>query len=268
MVGKQLIDVDAEIGNIATEGPEPDPRVGVVVALAKLEEAPERSYDLDAPLHRFAGQRVQYHVDALAAGYRAHVIDEVEVARGKYVVSAEHPQEVAFFLRTRGRNRARASPTGDLKCGQAHASGATMNKQPLPAGQPSQVVQRVIGRQKGDRNCGASLERESSGQRRNGGLRCDDTRRKGARRERDDTIAALYAANSRAHGDHRSGPFDAKCGTREAVLECFFRQQAQRPHHVTEIEASGHDVDRDLSGARCDQWFLDPVDTVDAGAAG
>ena len=104
---QQLVEIDAEIGEVATERPEPDGRVGEIVALAEFDEAPERFEQADAALHRLARERVEHDADAAVPGRAPHVVDEGAGARIERVFRAERERQVAL-LRASRRSRSPA----------------------------------------------------------------------------------------------------------------------------------------------------------------
>ena len=76
----ELIDVDAEVGDVAAERAQRDLGVLVVVALAEFEEAAEGTHQFEAALHGFAGERIEHDVDALGHD-RADLVVECRAMR-------------------------------------------------------------------------------------------------------------------------------------------------------------------------------------------
>ncbi len=148
-VEHQLVEIDAEIGEVPSERPQPDMRVGDVVALAELDETAERTQAGDAALHRVAGEAVEDDVDTVA-GDRPNVVDEVARAGIENVGDVEAAEQVALGLRAGGGDDLRAARLRDLDRGHADRAGATVNENPFAAFEPRLPDERVIGGEERD----------------------------------------------------------------------------------------------------------------------
>ena len=108
----KLIEIDAEIAEIAAERSEADRRVGEVVALAEFDEPSERLQQAEAALHRFARERIEDDRRRRARrSTRMTSSTKAAGARIEGVLGAERERKRALFRRSRGDDRARATPT-------------------------------------------------------------------------------------------------------------------------------------------------------------
>ncbi len=146
----QLIGIDAEIGNVASEGAQPNPGIGVKIALSQLAEPAERRKQLQAAFHRFTGQRVQDNVDTFR-GYRRDFVDKRQRTGIEDVVSTHGTQEGLFFRRPGSHNCPGAHGFGHLKGSQPYRACPTMDEQPFAGSKPGKMVQRIVHGEKRNR---------------------------------------------------------------------------------------------------------------------
>ncbi len=162
-VDHQLIEVDAEIGEILAERPKADMRVGRIVAFSKLDKATECAQAGDAAFHRFAGETVENDVDT-RSGDRPHLLDETGGSRIEHIRHAQCPEQVAFGLRARRRDDACAACLRNLDRGHADGSRSSVNEHPLAAIELRLPGERIISRQECHRDGRAGLKAQCIGQ--------------------------------------------------------------------------------------------------------
>ena len=137
----------------------------------------------------------------------------------------------------------------DLQGRETHRAGAAMDQHGLAFLQARQMHERVVGGEEGDRQGGGGLEGEVGRQRAHREGRGHDVAGKAAGHEGDDAVANLVFERLGPDSAHDAGAFHAQRRTGIAVFQRFFRQEAQVPHHVTEVEAGRDHLDLDLAGA-------------------
>ncbi|RFZ61596.1 hypothetical protein DE4576_05456 [Mycobacterium marinum] len=115
------------------------------VGLAHLQEHPARAQQAQRSIHEFAGQRVQHHIDATAAGDLAEFLLEFQAARIRDVVfvKAHGPQDVPFALAGGGVHLQTQVP-GQLHGCHAHPAGGGVDQYPLAWLDIGQVHERVV----------------------------------------------------------------------------------------------------------------------------
>ena len=226
MVDDQLVDVDAEVAEVAAERPQADMSVGVEIALAELDEPAERPQAVERADHRFAGQRIQHDVDAAALGVGGNLVGEGERARIQHQVGAEIAQHRALFLRAGRGNDLGTAEARDLQGREPHRAGAAMDQHSLAFFQARQMHQRVVGGEEGDGQGGGRLEGEVARQRAHREGRGHDVAGKAAGHEGDDAVADLVFERLGPDGAHDAGAFHAQRRTGIAVFQRFFRQEA------------------------------------------
>ena len=146
----ELVDVDAEIAQIAAQRPQTEMGVGVEVALAQFDEATERLQAIHGTYHRLAGQRVQDNVDTLAAGEAHHVLREREGAGIADEVGAEAAQQGPLLAAAGRRDDDCATMLCDLHGGQADRAGAAVDQNGFARLQPGKVRERIVGGEERD----------------------------------------------------------------------------------------------------------------------
>ncbi len=155
-IDQKLIGVDTEIADIAPERTQADLAVGVIVTLAKLQEAAEGLDQLDAPLHRFRKERIENEINTFTARKPPHAGHEIQRAGIKHVIGAEHLEEATFFDRA-GRGDHLGTPVlGNLERSQTDTTGSTMDQDGLVRLNAPKLDHRIIGGQKGNRHSGGS----------------------------------------------------------------------------------------------------------------
>ena len=70
----ELVRVNAEIADVVLERAQTDPGVFVEVAFAQFQETSKWPQDTEISVDRLAGQRVQHHIDAFAAGQGENLV--------------------------------------------------------------------------------------------------------------------------------------------------------------------------------------------------
>ncbi len=78
---EQLVEIDTEITQVPTEGPQPDRSIGEIVALAEFDKPSERPQEAEAALHGFACKRIENHRDSVTLGRTNDIIDKGAGAR-------------------------------------------------------------------------------------------------------------------------------------------------------------------------------------------
>ena len=122
------VEVDGEEREVLVERLQAEPGVLVDVALADLEEAAVIGEDGDAPRDGLAGQRVEDHVDAPAAGAPEHLVGEVERPRVHDAVDAQRPEVLALLGRAGGGEDLGPGAAGQLDGRQADAARRRMDQ--------------------------------------------------------------------------------------------------------------------------------------------
>ena len=112
---------------------------------------------------KLAGERIEHHIHAFAAGQASHVLDEGQGARIEHVLHAQRVQEGALLRTVRCGEDLSADALGELQRGQADAAGRGVDQHPFAFHQVADVVQGVIGGQKGQRDHGRLLKGEIGG---------------------------------------------------------------------------------------------------------
>ncbi|MCY1501841.1 hypothetical protein D9M68_359270 [compost metagenome] len=152
LVDQQLVGVDAEIADIAAEGPETNLAVGIVVAFAELEEATEGLHECQALFHGFGKERIQNEIDTLSVRYGANVVDETERTGIEDVIGTQHRQEAALLARACRGDDLGTLQFRDLQRGKADAAGSAVDEDRFVRLDAAEFHHGVIGGQEGDRH--------------------------------------------------------------------------------------------------------------------
>ena len=258
-VEHQLVNIDAEVGDVVAQRTQADRRVLVEVPLAKFKKAPQRLQDLQAAHHRLARQRVEHHIHATAAGQRQDLVAEGQAARIEHMVDIEQAQQVALGLGPGGGEDFRALHLRDLDRGQSDAACGAMDKHLFARREPGQVMQAVIrgeerrldSRRSFEGPCCRLLQHRRGSRDRAGG--------KTGGGEGDDFVAYRDLLDAAAQPGDDTGNLHAQGVAGESSFQRFFGQLAHRAHHVAEIEASGAYLDDHLVFPRIPRGTVLPV---------
>ena len=110
-------------------------RILVDVALADLDEATELREAGKPHRDRFAGERVQNHIHALAVGQIHHGLGKIAAARIDHVFHAERFEQSAFAWAARGGDDFRPKMKRDLDRGHSDTARAGMDENALALAQ-------------------------------------------------------------------------------------------------------------------------------------
>ena len=210
---------------------------------------------LDEPL---AGEAVEHHVHALAAGGREDLLAEVGRAAVEDVLDAERAQ--IGLLRGAGRGEHfRARGLRQLDGRQPDPAGAGVDEHPLARRQPREA-EGQLGRDEGAGNGGQPRDGDALGRGRDEFLVRDHLLREGAEAEAHDVVAYGHGGDLGADG-HRVA---AQLAAQVPLLD-----EAERAEHVPEVEPRRLHRDAHLprlQGARGQRFDLRLVEH--AGAIG
>ena len=202
----------------------------------------------DALRDRFAGERVEHDVHALAAGQVEHLLGEGERARIHDVLDAERREIGALLGAAGGGEDLGADLLRDLDRRQADAAGRRVDQHPFAAAQLREPVERVVRRHEGARNGGRGLE----GHRRGLAHHQRGARRREAgeriRRDRDHLVARREARNVASAAHHPSGAIEPQALLAERLLRGDRRDHSGGQHDVAEIQSGGRDGDLHFVG--------------------
>jgi len=123
----------------------------VKIALAEFDEAAVRTKDREPLVDRLARQRIEDDVDPLAAGHLADIVGEGERAGVDDVLHPKPSQQRPFFRRTRRREDFCPDRLRELDRGEAHPARGTVDQNAFALGQMRQMMQRIVDRDRGDR---------------------------------------------------------------------------------------------------------------------
>ncbi len=194
------------------------------------------------------------------------LVGEREPARIEHLVRAEAGEERALLGGARGGEHGRAAPLGDLERGEADAAGPAVDEDGVALLQLAELDQRIVGGEERDGHAGGRRRAEVGRTLRDRRRRDGDVGGEAGGRERDHRVADGKVGHVGADSFDHTGAFHAERRAGEAVLQRLVRQEAERPHHVAEVQADGLDAQAHVActepGALCGA----PDEVVDGAA--
>ena len=152
------VEVDGEEREVLAERQQAQPGVLIDVPLADLEEPAVIGEAGDPPRDGLAGQGVEDHVHAPAAGAPEHLVGEVERPRVHDALDPERPEVLPLLGCTGGGEDLGPGAAGQLNSRQADAARRRMDQDALSRPEPAQVFQGVGRGEEGDREGRGLLE--------------------------------------------------------------------------------------------------------------
>ena len=221
----QLVDVDAEIGEVAPQRPQAEMGVGIEVTLAQLYEAAERSQAIHRPCHGPTGERIQHDVDAFAGGVLGDLVSEGQAARITDEVDAKIAQEGPLLVAACGRDDLGPALAGDLDRGEADCASASVDQDGLIGADLAEMDQRIVGGEECHRDRARRFEGYPDRQRTDGKCLRHYVACEALRCEGDDTIANRERIDARAAAHDGPGAFHAESGPGIAVFQSLLGLQ-------------------------------------------
>ena len=148
-------------GSVVAQRAQRDARVLVNVAFADLDEAAELGEARKPHRDRFAGERVQHHIDALAVGQIHYRLSEITATRVDHVFHAERFEQSAFARAAGAGDHFRAEMKRNLDRGHSDAARAGMNENALALAQARHVLQRMPRGHEDDRHSGRRFKSQA-----------------------------------------------------------------------------------------------------------
>ncbi len=211
-----------------------------LVGLAHLQEPAALAEQPQARVDELAGQAVQHHVDAGAAGGRPEGVLEVEGAGAGDALLGDPPVAQQLLLgRARGGVDLQTQVPGQLQRGGADAAGRRVHQQFLPRLDLGEVDQAHVGGEEGDRHRRRLLEGPARRHGHEQALVGDADRAERLGGQAHHPVAHREPGRPGAdRGDH-AGHLATEPGQAG--------HQVERDHDVLEVQAGGPDVQPDLA---------------------
>ena len=229
-------------GGVVLEDGHLQARVGQDVALADLDEAAKVRHALPRGAQRVAGQRVEHHVDAAAAGGAQDALGKGRVAAEEDVVLGQAvrvDEELLLVRAADGGVDLGADHLAEHDGGLADAAGGGVDEYRLAALQAADVEEAVVGRGEDDGHGGGRLEAHVVGHARGAGGLAARVGGVGALGAGADPVADLEVGDGAADGVDHAGALDAQ--VRAGHL-------AHGHHDVLEVHRRDLDLNGDLVG--------------------
>ena len=226
------LQIESKIGKIIAKWEQAQRLVLINVGLADFDEAAVRGEDRKAAGNVFAGERVENHVDAVAAGRFHNFVGERERTRVQDMRHSPRFQVRALLRRAGGGENFRAGVLGQLHCGKPHAASRGVNQHALSAGKLGEMVEGIVGRKKRDRNGGCLSKAEYGWLWHNGTRIRSRVGAEAAVGYGDHLVACFPIRYARADGGNYSRALGAKGNRSAGIYACGI-------HHIAKVQARG-----------------------------
>ena len=247
----QLSEINPEEGEIVAEGVEPHLGVRVDILLPDFKEAAERSQETHAGRNEFARQSIQDHVHALAVCQRVDFVDELQASRVHDMLYAQASEIVAFEILARGGVDLGPDRLRKLDRSQTDPTRASMNQDALARLQARSLVQRIVDRQKGDRNPRTIRVAEALGEQSRHVSLGDHIRAETVVGEGDHRIAHDEVLHVITHFQYGPGAFR----TAYVPIRISLGKLPQGREHVPEVQPGRLDPDPNFIGSQFGLWL-------------
>jgi hypothetical protein len=246
VVQGQAVHVDGEERDVLAERQQAQAVVLEDVHLADLEEAARRAQGLDAQALVLARQRVQHDIDSQAVRVAHQVIEPRRGARVVHVLHAHGPHQLALVGRPRRGVDHRAEVLADGDGRVADTTRSAVDQHLLALSDARQVDQRVVRGVVDRLQRRRVLEGHALVDLHHAPGRGVQAVGEAAGLARHYAVADLEVGDVAAHSRHDTRRLQAQVAPVVRALVRLLGQQAQRDHHVTEVERRGVDVHRHL----------------------